>query len=241
MKFKLNIPLKKTVSKLKLLKQNKVLVLASITPLLLFFLFILAFNFHFRNKIFPRIRVVDINTANKTLAQAEDLLKEEIISPEKIILTAENQKFEIPLQEVDFSYDFSKTASLAYSFYRSGNSLQNVTQNPKSLYQDKNLDLSIKIDYDKLNERLLAISEQISKEPIYPSVSLEKGKAVVNKGQAGEQVDINSLQNLIIQNLTQASNSPISIPLITINPTLSDEEADKLQKRADNLLGKNLT
>ena len=242
MKFKLNISLKKIVNNLKSLKQNRFVFIGTLSISLIFF-FVFSFFFYYHNRIFPRVNIVGVSVANKTPAQAKKILREKVVLPEKIFLTAKDQTFEIVLQEVDFSYDFSRTAISAYSLYgdRAKEVFQNTSDSFKSLFQKKNLDLVIKIDYGKLNEKLLSISEQISIEPIYPSVSLEEGKVIVNQGETGKIVDVSSLQNLITQNLMQANHLPVFIPFITINPTLSDEEVETLQKRADSLLGKSLT
>ncbi|MBU0569894.1 hypothetical protein KKB40_03875, partial [Patescibacteria group bacterium] len=132
MKFKLNIPLENIISKLKLLKQNR-LVFVGILSVSLISLLIFTLSLYYYNRIFPGVSVVNISVANKTPAQAEKILKEKIAPLENISLTTGDQTFEIGLQEIDFSYDYSESATSAYFLYRSRGFFQNATDSLKSL------------------------------------------------------------------------------------------------------------
>ena len=157
-----------------------------------------------------------------------------------MILFSQDQSFEIDLSTIDFSYNFSDSVKSAYTKYRTGNTASDLFQNLKAPFNKTHLSLKVNLDEKKLAEHLLIISDQVAQAPVYPNAMFMEGEVVVEKGTAGSKVDIEGLRQQIIQNLSQANFTPIPIPVVSVDPTLSDEEAKRFKERAEKLVGKSL-
>jgi vancomycin resistance protein YoaR len=92
-----------------------------------------------------------------------------------------------------------------------------------------------------LLESLSIIAEQASVEPIHPSAKLVNNLVVVEKGVEGQTLDVESLRNEIGQTLAFVKNSPIPLQLVSVDPTLTDEEVEGFKTRAENLINRSLS
>src|SRR3989344_7180387 len=84
----------------------------------LFIIFALAFSFLiyalffsalYQGKIYPGIKVLGNEISGLTPDEASDLLSQKIKTRSEIIIQGKEQSFEIPLSDLEFSYDLSKT------------------------------------------------------------------------------------------------------------------------------------
>lgn len=223
----------------KILSKNRKVFIAA-TPILSAGLIIVSFNLYFTGKIFPNIAVAGIRVSGLNKSQASNAIAKNTSPPEKIELLAGYQLFELSLKDIGFSYDFDKTAQSALNIYRSENILIDQYQRLASLITPKDVGIISTVSEERLNEYIQVVSNQVGKLPTYPYVKLENQEAVVDKGTPGFEVDTNALKRQIEQRLSFRDYLPISLPFKSIDPTLSDEEAEKLKQRARQLIGKSL-
>ncbi|MBU0572630.1 VanW family protein [Patescibacteria group bacterium] len=191
-------------------------------------------------RISPGVMVAGISLGGKTPEEAIELLSTTITSPEKISLTSNEQVFDIELEIIDFSYDFQKSAQAAYTLDKTGNFAYDIWQKLVLPFKTANLGLRLSLNEDQLFESLSIIAEQASVEPIYPSAKLVNNLVVVEKGVKGQAVDIESLRSEIGQTLAFSKTSPVPLPLVNVDPTLTDEEVEGFRARAENLINKSL-
>ena len=206
----------------------------------LFVLLLLAYNLVFFRKIYPGVSVAGVFFSGLTQQEATEKLSSNIKTYDKMILSGQDQSFEIDVSAIDFSYNFSDSAKSAYTKYRTGNIASDLLQRLKAPFNKTHLALKINLDEKKLAEHLLIISDQVAQAPVYPNATFVEGEVVVEKGTAGSKVDIEGLRQKIIQNLSQANYAPIPIPVVSVDPTLSEEEAKRFKERAEKLVGKSL-
>lgn len=223
---------------LNLLKRFLYLTLILVLTLAISFLM---FNSYFQNRIYPNIYISGLNVGSKTRDQVVSLLKSEIKIPEKITIDFKDKPFDLSLHDIGFSYDFEKTTGKAFSFFRSKNNLINIGEYFQSLQSPKNTDLEIILDQNKLDEYLQVISETVAKEPIPSKVNLNDGVISIYRGQAGEYVDKPLFRNDLLMSLSKRDFSNLTLPFIYRDESLNDQETDSLIKRAEKLVGKNIT
>lgn len=237
-----NKTLKKMLKKIKPLfpvfKKVQIVFLALIAVLLVSFL---SYNFYFWGKVYPGVYVAGIYVGGKTPDAALNFLNGNIQIPQAITLTYEDQSFSVPLSDIDATYDLVESTQKAFEVSRTGNFFWDIWQRARLVFSQERLGLSFKLDEQKLADSLTLISKEIATEPAYPGVKSVKGEIVVDKGSPGSDIDITTLKSRIEEHLVFASKSPISIPLRMVDPTISDEEASLLQKRAEALADKMLT
>lgn len=198
------------------------------------------FALYLNDKITPNIFVAQINLSGKTKGQAEEILKQKVNPPKSLALFAKNQDMKLALEELSFSYNYPKTVINAYNLYRQNKfpfySISLLT----SFKEKKEIDVEIEFDKEKLDEYISIISDQLSMSPIYPSAKLENGEIVIEKGKKGETVDSKKLANQIVEALRDADFSPILIPFVINNPSLSEKDVENLKTRLNKLVGKNI-
>lgn len=204
------------------------------------FLFVL-FILYYSDKIYPGIWVNGIYAGSKTKGEVSEILSSQIRAQDKITINAKEKSFELALRELDFSYDYEKTANLAFSIYRSKDYLTNLANRLLSPFTKREIGLQIKIDEEKLDEYLQIVSEEAGTEASYPSVQLTEGNVEINRGSAGEKIDRASFKIKLLRELSIANFSPILVPFEKVDPTLNDREVEILQKRAEKFMGTTLT
>ena len=184
--------------------------------------------------------VAGISLGGKTPEEAIEILSTTVTPPEITILTDNDQVINIELETIDFSYDFQKSAQAAYVLDKTGNIAYDIWQKLTLPFRTTNLGLRLSLNEDLLFESLSIIAEQASVEPIYPSAKLVNSLVVVEKGVEGQTLDVESLRSEIGQVLAFVNNSPIALPFVSVDPTLTDEEAEGFKTRAENLINKSL-
>ncbi|MCK4588735.1 VanW family protein, partial [Candidatus Woesebacteria bacterium] len=231
--------IKKLKTKLKKIRQNRNFRISLKISGLLFF-FLILYLILSLGRISPGIYVAEISLAGKTPEEAVQIFSQTIKAPSQIILVDENETFEIDLEKTGFSYDFIETARAAYELDKTGNIFYDLYKRAVLPIKNVNLGLRLSFDEEKLSEILSVIAGQVSIEPVYPSVKLVGKNAVVEKGQEGQELDTEKLRIEIGQSLAFAKNDPIALSIKAVDPTLTDEEGESLQGRAENLINKRL-
>ena len=230
---------KKLETKLKNFKKSKAfgVCLKALGGVLLL---IIVYFVLFLGKISPGVIIAGISVGGKTPEEAIEILSTNTVSPQKITLIGNDQVFDIELETIGFSYDFQKTAQAAYALDKTGNIFYDVWQKIVLPFKKTELGLRLSLNEDALLETLSIIAEQASVEPIQPSAKLANNSIVVEKGQAGQDLDIDLLRNEIGLALAYSKTSPINLPLINVDPALTEDEAGVFKTRAENLINKSL-
>ena len=234
--FDLMLSYAKLMVKGKLLKKIPLAFASFLLPFLIAFTF---YNLYYSDRIYPNtfIAGISIGTLNKN--KAVKLLQERI-KVQKVVLSFQDQNFEITPKEINLVYDFEKSASSAYELDRTGNITADFKSRILAVLNKREFGLNLSLDEKKLSETLSAVAGSVETEPTPPSVKIVDGKAVVNKGKKGDTIDMTTLKKLVGELFSSASAATIKIPLISIDPTITDEEAKIFAERAENLLGRNL-
>jgi len=195
----------------------------------------------FLGRISPGVYIAGISLGGKTPEEAIEVLENAINVPQEIILSNENQSFNIDLQVVEFSYNFFRSTQVAYEIDKTGNPIYDLFKKFSLPFKKTDLGLRLAFNEEKLADALAVIAGQASIEPTYPSAKLVNGAVVVEKGTEGQELDKEALRLEIGQSLAFAKNSPIHLPIKNVDPTLTDEEVEVFKVRAENLINKSLS
>ncbi len=219
-------------------KKSVVIVFYSITTF--FLLLIFFYNIYFWGLIFPNVYIGGIPVSGKYPQAAAEELSKKITVPEKILIVGGGQTFELATEEVDLKYDFLKSTWYAHDFVRTGNFIYDFWKRISLLFYPENLGIRLNLDEEKLEEAVAVIAGQITIDPVYPSAKLVGKEIVVSVGSPGITLNTRLLKAEIGKALAYASGGPISLPLNSIDPSLSEEEAKIFEARAKKLIGKSL-
>ncbi len=202
------------------------------------------FTAKYSSKIYPQTFILSKDLGGLTKNQAVTLLSNNTAVPSKLLLfynsDAPRQEFEIVLDSIEFKYDYEQSVDNAFQKGRDGRILDNFKSIIKSFRAPSRYPLKFSFNEQLLNDQLSVIAGQVSVEPVAPSVSLGSPGIIINKGQAGEKINIDEVKEKITNNLKNANFSEINITKIAVDPTISDSEAEELLNRAQNLLKKSL-
>jgi len=231
---------KKVEKKLNNIRKSKAFKMCSKIFCFISFLIIIYFIL-FLGRISPGVMVAGISLGGKTPEEAIEILSTTITPLEKIILTSNGEVFNIELETVNFSYDFQKSAQAAYTLDKTGNIAYDIWQKLVLPFKTVNLGLRLSLNEDLLLETLSIVAEQASIEPIYPSARLVNNLVVVEKGVEGQALDVEALRSEIGQTLAFVKSPPIPLQLVSVDPTLTDEEVEGFKTRAGNLINKSFS
>lgn len=208
------------------------------------FLVLLSFavyNLYFSGLIYPKTTIAGVSVAGRTPAEAAENLSVGVAVPSQIVLVSPGKKFEIATSEIGFAYDFGESIQTAYAATRTGNIFYDFGARVNALFKKSEFGLKFNLDESRFNETLSIISSQVGIAPVYPSVKLVKGTVEVNKGTAGSELDKERVTAIVYDNLSFAKSEEIQLPLKTVDPSITDDEAKSLETRAENLKSKNLS
>ena len=219
------------------LKKRSAFFVILFTPAIVIFV---VYNLAYVNKVFPGVFIADINVSGLRTKEGVRALSDAVIAPEKISIVYDDKTFDIEVKAIEFSYNYPQSIKAAYTLDRTGNILLDFHQRLKAPFRHKNLGLRFDFDEEKLDEGLINIAEQAAIEPVAPSVELVNGNVVVKRGSPGILVDIKKLKAEIGQSFAFAKETPIKLPLMSVDPTINEAQAKEIEARAISLLGKSL-
>jgi vancomycin resistance protein YoaR len=235
----------------KTLKENKqkpgrflafFLVLLLGLPLAVFSAYVLAFE----GRTYPRTTLCQTPLLGKSQKEIERWLTSILESqrPQTVILTSQRQNFQIDLSSLQ--YQPAVTAQKALRAGRGKLPLEYFKQLALLALQGKDLTFDFQIDQPKLETQINTLAAKLYQPAVEPSIKVgrnsQKRKIIsVEKGENGQEVNLKELK----ENLYQALACPqkevsLTIPLTIITPAISSEMAAITEKRATQLLGKEI-
>ncbi len=200
----------------------------------------LFYSISYSGKIYPNISVAGVDLSNTSPQQAFILLSQNIKVPEKIILNGQSQNTEINTKDIDLSYNYQASVERAFNYTRTGNPLYDLENRLKLFRFQVNIGLETEVNEAKLSKVISVIAGQNSVEPVVPSLKFIKGEVQINKGVPGIEIDQALLRARIGQNLSFAKSDNIDIPTINKDLSLTNDETQRLQTRAEKYLNKKI-
>ena len=221
-------------------KLKKHWVLSTVFGLVILFLSLTIFCFYyFNDKIYPRVYINDVKVGGLKKDAAFNLISSKFVSPEKITLTNNGPRLEINLAEIELMYNHKKTVEAAFSINRTSSSLLSLNF-LLSLFKDKIIQPEYSFSYDRLNEFLSIISNQIETQPEYPSAKLVNNKIEIKAGMPGSTINNEKLLSDLNKAFATVNFEDVEIELLVNNPSINEAQKVDFQNRAERLIGKNI-
>ena len=226
--------------------------LLSLLLVLVFFLIFLpielslVYNFVFKDKIFPNIFVLSYNLSAQTSFQSQTQLQTILKhNPPAISLKHEQTTWQVDPQSLRTRYDLAGTARRAYQIGRDQSWWENQINRWRLFYQPQALPFSVSFDHSSWETAMATISAQISQPAISPTIKIEglgqSRSVTVNSGQSGEEVDLIQLTQTLRHQLAHLDFQPITLPLVPIQPSVTQAQAETTKERAEKLVNKSLS
>ncbi|HUS52173.1 MAG TPA: VanW family protein, partial [Candidatus Bathyarchaeia archaeon] len=209
-----------------------------------------SYHFAYWQKIYPGIVINDLAVGNKTIAEATAKIDHQVAGLElkPLILSHQDQEWPVNLKKLNFAYDVNLTAKKAYSIGRSGHLTRDLNTKIHLWFQGANLDLEYQFDQSFLEEKIASIAAELFVPAIEPAIQVfetiptgASSRVVIEAGKEGQELNVRKTIGAIKNQLARASFSSLQLPIITLSPTLTDEQLKKTKHRAEKLLSKKIT
>lgn len=199
------------------------------------------FTYYFSDKILPNVYAAGIYIGGKTETEAKKILSEKLIIPESITLQSQDKTTELSLKELEVSYNIDQTVANAKNYYTKGSFFENSLAELSSLSHDVSIPLISEIDEEKLDEFLQITSTSQNEAPQYPSLTLSAQEITVNSGKAGKELNLKIAREQILNKIRNYQFTPLVLSYTTVDPALTEAEANEYKQKAQKLVGKTIT
>ena len=206
---------------------KKVCILAFLILLFLLLLFSVMFsiiNIN-NNKILKNISINNIDISNMTKEEAKSYISD-IIKTKSSNNINFNDNGEIlstySFENLNIDYNITETINKASNIGRNSNIFKSNFEIVNLFFNNKNLELDITLNNDKLSTILEDLSSSLTDKLIQSSYYIDNNNLVLTSGKAGRTIDKNLTTKsikLCLENLTQTDN--------TIQITTQDSEIHK--------------
>jgi vancomycin resistance protein YoaR len=230
----------------KIVKALQVLGVLIFLIILSFPLIIMAgYQLKYKNKVYPNIRVLDLNLGGQTQSRALDLLTRRLENKNfsNLKITYKTLGWDINLNDLNFQYLPEKTVAKAYSLGKNENWIKDPVNQLKSFKNGAQLSLDYQLDYSQLQAQIATIAAIVNVPTIPPTIKVinENEKQIeIEKGMAGRKVDQQALLHKIDQRLGSLDTEAIELPITTIEYLKNESEVENIKNRAKKLLNKKI-
>lgn len=225
----------------KWLQSLRILTWFSLGAILGFFFFIsflfISYRKSHQNLIYSGIIINGVDFGGKTKDEVREYFvdKNKNIQSTKIILESPESSATISAKQLSFGYNADLLAQQAFSVGRSSNTMSNMSLIVQAYLDGVHLSPSYRYREDRLNELIKNLKKEIEIKPIDAIFSFENGKVVTFRfSKEGKTIDAEGLKKEIYAELSTSpsTNAPqaikITIPVVQVQPAVSDNEANKL-------------
>ena len=223
---------KEKTKKNKKSKKRIFIILCSVVMFFLFFSVIFAVLQMGNDKIMWGIKIGNIEFADLTKQEAINKMQqwyEEIIKKE-IKLKYQEMEENIKIEQFEPYTDIEKAVDEAYKIGRSGNILLDNYTIISAMLTGKKIDLTFRIEEEKLNQKIEEISAKLPNAVIESSYYIEGNQLVIKKGKSGISIKEQELKEKIRQAYQGEIVEEIEIPIEEVEP-----EKINLQKIHDEI------
>ncbi|PIS09541.1 hypothetical protein COT75_00990 [Candidatus Beckwithbacteria bacterium CG10_big_fil_rev_8_21_14_0_10_34_10] len=237
--------IKKKLKKIKVFKPFKKIFLLGFGFILFFALIALSFYFIFRQKIFPGVKVANINLSAQSQTQAITNLKQASLIQKKILkLKHQDLTWEIDLSFLNFNYLSEATSRQAFDLGRSGNFSKDLKDKIQALKGNVNLDFEYQLNQNLLETAIASIAAQIDVPPISPSIKIIKDqkekKIEITTGKEGKKLSQKETLKDINHRLQKLLPLYINLPVQKLQSNITQKQAEKTKTKAEKLLTKEM-
>lgn len=163
-------------------------------------------------KIYPKVKVEDIDLTGKTKQEATKLLKDkygDVVLSNKINIKAEKRNYTINYSDLAAKYNIDETVNEAFSYGKG----QSIISKYKLISRSKGKQLNLKFAYDSkpIDETIKTMKKEIDKKPKNASLNLSGGGFSTKPGVDGAELDGEKLKKDIIEKLNSNSKGGIDV------------------------------
>ena len=219
---------------------------ATILGLLLFLITVSVVIYQrvYSQRIFPGVRVQDIDVSTLGLEEAEELIAFECraySTQTNLALKIDGKTWRFTPQQLGVRYDIEKALANAYEVGRTGNPIQRLSEQATALIKGTVVPLAFNIDRGE-QERLLAdLASKASQPMINAGLKIESLKVTTTPALSGRELDKEETARLLAERFALLSPEPLDISLKVIPPLILESDLAAAKARAEQMISNPLT
>jgi vancomycin resistance protein YoaR len=209
-------------------RNKKIYNITGIVFFLLILINVAFYNFE-KNKLsykyfYQGVYVDGINISGMTKEEALLKLKNHFYShftSKSVSLIFGEKKWTIPLEDIDYRYDFDMTLDYAYNIGREGSFVNRLKTIKSIKKRPVNLFVSVKFNGERILEKLKKIKRQLDFPGISSTYDYNYGKISCTSEVAGKLLDIDLNANKIYEQLQSRNFNDIYLTVQTVKPLIT--------------------
>jgi vancomycin resistance protein YoaR len=187
-----------------------------------------------QGKIYPGVEAAGVNLGGRTPQEAQKILAGRTAGLKEIKLTGP-EEFTISSKQLGVDFDAQGTVDRAYAVGRRGGILERISDRIEATWGTVSLPLVVNYDRERLRKGLSGVFNALNTEPVEAGFEVSGSEVSVTQSRTGQKVDEEKLLDDIEAGLPTGERE-YEVPIITEEPKLTTEEAEKLKPTT--LLGK---
>ncbi|VAV89189.1 hypothetical protein MNBD_ACTINO01-925 [hydrothermal vent metagenome] len=175
------------------------------------------------------VSVVGVDVSRYTLDETAAVVTayEQQLVAEPVELVIDGKTVELDPQDVGLDIDEVAVAEEALSVRRKSGITSNVSAWGRSFLSSASVDAPVTVDEEAIATVLEELSLTAINKPAYDgAIKVENGEIIAEYPQAGLRVDLDAAVPLIAAQLVGLDRDPIEIPLMPIEPQITDADVD---------------
>jgi len=225
----------------RLQKEQDLLEKSLLSILLGFFFFftfylawLIGFQIWYIGRIFPGVSLAGVDVGGMNPAQAASAIASNIQFPEngQILLTDREKTWTVKPIEMGLILDSQASAETAFRYGRSGGIFRRLAEQISARQGAHSLSPNLVLDQRLAYHYLSTLAEQVNQSLLEPSISVEGTNVIINPGQVGRTLDIQTTLDRLTVQLETLQNGTVPLAVSETQPTIVDvnSQADLVRK-----------
>ncbi len=188
----------------------------------------IGYRLAFRSLIFPNISIAGINVGGIDKITALKLINKYFsTNPSRIVLRINDKEID-KVSEINVERDINWAVEQAINVGRNGNLLTQISEQYKTLFFSRQIEIPISYDKDELEGFVDQLAIDYNQKTIWPKLVSDKGQIKVVSGKDGLEINKTQLINKIAKGWTFPDKQIVDVP----SETVSAKENTELVNRA---------
>ncbi|MCX6806634.1 MAG: VanW family protein [Candidatus Berkelbacteria bacterium] len=220
---------KQSVKTKKMTKKAVFIILIVVSVLVLSFA---GYSVAYANKVFPNIYVAGENFGGLSKNEIKTKLTSKIdnFKSDKVILSYENQKWEVSLVDLNFKYDIDATVSQIWQTGRETSFFQSVKEQFLAPFKKKEIVIQSQYDAEVFKDRLSQIAEKVNIETQVFGYILKDGQIEKLEPKSGRELRVEKNKALFEEVLGNLNNN-LSVIVEEVKPHVTDDPAGGIKAK----------
>ncbi|GAH65520.1 unnamed protein product, partial [marine sediment metagenome] len=190
-----------------------------------------------QNKIYPGVRVAGVDIGGKTIAEAENTIKDYVKGwdDQKVIIQFGNDQTKNKFRNIGVTYSAKQLVQKAYSVGHTDDAVESYQEVLSLLYENHQIPLKPQIKDKKWNNFIKSYQAQIEQPAGEPTIQYQNSEINIVLGQPGISINTKKLKEQLISRSKIGPPETIKIPLNSSQIAVPEDQASNILAKANQM------